>query len=282
MFENSSRRGEMPTGFASSAHPVRSPNIRKTGQLAPMTLTAPHHQGGISLEGASCRIAGKPILQDITAHLTERRIGVIGRNGSGKTTLLRLIAGLIAPGSGVVRINGVDPATDRKATIGLVGLLFQNPDHQIIFPTVEEELAFGPRQQGRSAAEARAAAHEALRLHGRSHWAKVPVQTLSQGQRHYLCLMTVLAMAPEVILLDEPFSSLDLPTQMRMRRALDALPQQLITITHDPALLAGYDRLLWLDAGRLRADGPPDAVLPAFEAEMRRLGEADADTDLPG
>ena len=246
-----------------------------------MTTSSPK-PGGISLVGAGCRIDGTPILHDITAHLTEGRIGIIGRNGSGKTTLLRLIAGLIAPDTGRVRISGIDPAADRKVAIGLVGLLFQNPDHQIIFPTVEEEVAFGLRQQGRSVSEARATARAVLHRHGRGHWAGVPVQTLSQGQRHYLCLMTVLAMSPEVILLDEPFSSLDLPTQARMRRALDALPQQLITITHDPALLHGYDRLLWLDAGRLRADGPPDAVLPDFEAEMHRLGDADADTDLPG
>lgn len=247
-----------------------------------MTTSSPPKPGGISLAGAGCRIDGKAILRDITVHLTERRIGIIGRNGSGKTTLLRLIAGLIAPDTGTVRIGGTDPSGDRKAAIGLVGLLFQNPDHQIIFPTVEEEIAFGLRQQGRSVAQARVAAREVLRQHGRSHWAGVSVQTLSQGQRHYLCLMTVLAMAPAVILLDEPFSSLDLPTQTRLRRVLDALPQQVITITHDPALLHGYGRLLWLDAGRLRADGPPGSVLPEFQREMHRLGEADADTDLPG
>lgn len=244
-----------------------------------MTTASPT-SGGISLTGAGCRIDGKHVLRDITARLAERRIGIIGRNGSGKTTLLRLIAGLIAPDAGEVRISGRDPTADRKAAIALVGIVFQNPDHQIIFPTVEEEIAFGLRQQGLTAAQARARAREVLSRHGRRRWAEAPVQSLSQGQRHYLCLMAVLAMRPEIILLDEPFSSLDLPTQAHLRRALDALPQQVITITHDPALLHGQDRLLWLDAGRLRADGPPHAVLPAFQNEMQRLGEADADAYL--
>jgi biotin transport system ATP-binding protein len=106
------------------------------------------------------------------------------------------------------------------------------------------------------------------------------VETLSQGQRHMLCLMSVLAMAPATILLDEPFAGLDLPTQARLGRSFAALPQRLITITHDPAHLTGHDRLLWLERGRLRADGPPSQVLPEFQAEMARLGAADADTDL--
>ncbi|MBC7154306.1 MAG: ABC transporter ATP-binding protein [Rhodobacteraceae bacterium] len=246
-----------------------------------MTAPASPDQDGILIRGLSFAVAGKTILSGLDAHLTEARIGIVGRNGSGKTTLLRLIAGLISPTKGQMRIFGIDPARDRKAAIGTVGLLFQNPDHQIIFPTVEEELAFGLRQQGRTDAEARGLARAVLARHGRSHWAGASVQTLSQGQRHYLCLLSVLAMGPAVILLDEPFSGLDLPTQAQLTRALDALPQQLVTITHDPALVEGYDRVLWLDNGRLRADGPAGPVLAAFGAEMQRLGDRDADADLP-
>ena len=89
-------------------------------------------------------------------------------------------------------------------------------------------------------------------------------------------------MQPATILLDEPFAGLDLPTQWRMARRLAALPQRLITISHDPAAVAGADRILWLEAGRLAADGPAEAVLPAFTAEMAHIGEADADADLAG
>jgi biotin transport system ATP-binding protein len=234
---------------------------------------------GITLTGVSYAVTGREILSDISLSLTESRIGIIGRNGSGKTTLLRLMAGLIAPSRGSVTVAGHDPA-DRKAMLSRLGILFQNPDHMILFPTVEEELAFGLIQQGRSKADAQEAARDCLLAEGRAHWAKAPTATLSQGQRHYLCLLSVLLMQPETILLDEPFAGLDLPTQARLARRFAALPQRLVTISHDPAAVATADRLIWIEAGRIRADGPPATILPAFTAEMARIGEADADADL--
>jgi biotin transport system ATP-binding protein len=243
-----------------------------------MTDTRP----GIQLRSVSLRLGGRLVLDDLTVDLDEPRIGVLGRNGSGKTTLLRLLAGLIAPDVGTLRVEGFDPFADRKAALSALGILFQNPDHQILFPTVEEELAFGLVQQGLSQAAALDRVLGALTDEGRAHWAKVPVTTLSQGQRHYLCLLAVLLMQPRTILLDEPLAGLDLPTQARLARRFAALPQRLITITHDPASLTGTDRVLWLEAGRIVADGPPSQVLPAFTAEMARQGERDADADLSG
>ncbi|GAB1362521.1 ABC transporter ATP-binding protein [Rhodobacter sp.] len=236
----------------------------------------------IILQDAGYRTGGKTLLSGLTLALTEARIGIIGRNGSGKTTLLRLMAGLIAPSSGEVRAGGLNPFTDRKGALARIGILFQNPDHQILFPTVEEELAFGLRQQGMAQREALAAARAMLATEGRAHWAKAPVSTLSGGQKHWLCLQAVLMMAPATILLDEPFAGLDLPSIARVSRRLAALPQQLITITHDTAAVADADRVIWLEAGRVRADGPPAQVLPGFTAEMARIGEADADADLSG
>lgn len=243
-----------------------------------MTRAATDVDQGIVLSGAGFAIRGKTILSDLTLTLTEARIGIIGQNGSGKTTLLRLIAGLIAPTSGSVRVDGIDPARDRKAMLSRLGILFQNPDQQILFPTVAEELAFGLAQQGHRDAETQARA--ALATEGRADWADLPVSTLSQGQRQWLCLLSVLLMRPGTILLDEPFAALDLPTAARLTRRLATLPQRLITISHTPAAVATCDRLLWLEAGRIRADGPPAAILPAFTAEMTRLGEADADPHL--
>lgn len=242
-------------------------------------LSLPLGTTGITLENAGVALAGKTILSGLTLTLSEQRIGIVGRNGSGKTTLLRLLAGLLAPTTGTVRIAGIDPARDRKAALSHLGILFQNPDHQIIFPTVEEELAFGLRQQGHSNADARTLARATLAEHGRAHWAAASVQALSQGQRHYLCLMAVLVMRPATILLDEPFSGLDLPTQARLTRALHARPERLITITHDPAMLADYDRVIWIDAGQVRADGPAGPILQDFTAEMARQGALDADAD---
>ncbi|MDO8884131.1 energy-coupling factor ABC transporter ATP-binding protein [Pseudotabrizicola sp.] len=247
-----------------------------------MTHPVPEQSNGIVMHNASVTLTGRQVLTSLTLHLTEPRIGVIGRNGSGKSTLLRLMAGLIAPDKGQVRVDGIDPARDRKAMLARLGILFQNPDHQILFPTVDEELAFGLIQMGQPKpdAQARVAAH--LAGHGRSHWQGVSVATLSQGQRHWLCLQAVLLMQPRTILLDEPLAGLDLPTQTRLARSFATLPQRLITITHDPASLTGCDRVIWLEAGTVAADGPPHAVLPLFGDEMRRLGGLDADADLAG
>jgi biotin transport system ATP-binding protein len=233
----------------------------------------------IALNGASVTLHGRCILPPLTLSLTEGRIGIIGRNGSGKTTLLRLMAGLTPPTSGTVTVHGESP-DNRRAMLSRIGILFQNPDHQILFPTAAEEIAFGLRQMGQSAPAAIAAARAVLRAEGRSHWADAPTHTLSGGQRHYLCLLAVLAMAPKTILLDEPFAGLDLPTQARLTRRIAALPAQIITISHDPAAVHSAARVIWLDRGAVVRDGPPSDVLPAFIADMNRIGEADADADL--
>jgi biotin transport system ATP-binding protein len=235
---------------------------------------------GIDLNDVSVRLAGKEVLANLTLTLTEARIGIVGRNGSGKTTLMRLMAGLIAPDRGEVSVHGTDPMGDRRAMLEQIGILFQNPDRMILFPTVIEELAFGLRQTGLTDSEARERAGAALTAEGRAHWADAATHTLSQGQRHYLCLMSVLLMEPRTLLLDEPFAGMDLPTIQRMQRKLAGLPQQVITISHDPEAVAGSDRVIWIEAGRVVADGPADKTLAAFRAEMSRIGAVDADTDL--
>lgn len=235
---------------------------------------------GIVVQNAAVDLGGKRVLSGLSFHLTERRIGILGRNGSGKSTLLRLMAGLIAPSEGMVRVEGRDPAKDRKAMLGQIGILFQNPDHQILFPTVSEELSFGLVQMGLSRAAAEARVRAALAAEGRAHWEAAPTHRLSHGQRQLLCLMAVLLMAPANLLLDEPFAGLDLPTQTRLARRFRALPQRLVTISHDPASVADCERVIWLEAGTVRADGPATAVCAVFTAEMARFGEADADADL--
>ncbi|MCC5987845.1 MAG: ABC transporter ATP-binding protein [Pararhodobacter sp.] len=228
--------------------------------------------GGIIVEDIALTIEGRAVLAPLSLHLRERRIGIVGRNGSGKTSLLRVIAGLQEPDQGRVQVDGVDMARDRAGAIRKLGILFQNPDHQIIFPTVEEEIAFGIRQLGAARDAAREQARAVLERHGRADWGARPTHALSQGQRHYLCLMAVLAMEPAVILLDEPFTGLDLPTTMQLHRALEALGQQLVMVTHDPARLNGFDRVLWLEEGRLQADGPAAPVLAAYVERMNALG----------
>lgn len=232
----------------------------------------------ILLTDVTCRFGTRMALNGLSLRLSERRIGIIGRNGSGKTTLARLIAGLIPPQSGTIRVCGADLHSDRGSAIRTVGILFQNPDHQIIFPTVEEELAFGLRQLGHAKSAARSGAREMLARFGREAWHDRPVDSLSQGQRHLVCLMAVLAMEPAVIVLDEPFSGLDIPTTRALRGHLEALPATLIHVTHDTEALMGYERVIWLDRGRVAGDGAAPEILGHYLAAMENA--PDADTDL--
>jgi biotin transport system ATP-binding protein len=230
----------------------------------------------VTFENVSFSRHGKRVLGPLDLSLTERRIGVVGRNGSGKSTLVRLACGLLAPDKGEIRINGEDVYSDRAAALDNIGIIFQNPDHQVIFPTVAEEIAFGLQQKGQNKATAHLNARVLLRQHGRGHWAERSTQALSQGERHYLCLMAVLVMAPRVLLLDEPYAGLDIPSSMQLHRALDALDQQVILVSHDLAVLEGYDRVLWVEGGEVVEDGAPKAVLKKYKTEMQRKGGLDA------
>lgn len=249
--------------------------MRKGAGLATHTLLPE-----IALDQVTFGLEGRVILEDISVSFSARRVGIVGRNGSGKTTLSRLIAGLVEPDQGHVVVAGIDPGRDRKAALSTVGILFQNPDHQIIFPTVIEEISFGLKQMGHSQPDAEKQALTWLADYGVSHWADAPVARLSQGQKQLVCLMSVLAMQPKVLLLDEPFSGLDLPTRAQLSRRLARYEGALVHVTHAPEDLANYDHVIWLDQGRVAQAGSPDKVLAQFVDEMTKRGEGDDLTDL--
>ena len=236
----------------------------------------------ISLEAVHYVPDGVSVLTDVTLRTDQQRIGIIGRNGSGKTTVARVMAGLIEPTDGQVRIAGVDVARDRKAALRHVGILFQNPDHQIIFPTVEEEIAFGLTQMGLAKSEVATGVIDILARFGKGHWADAAIHQLSQGQRQLVCLMSVLAMEPQLIILDEPFAGLDIPTTIHLRRMLDALDVTLVHITHDPNMVRSYDQVLWLEQGQVADDGAPALILPRFEMQMKQIGDDDDLSHISG
>jgi biotin transport system ATP-binding protein len=210
------------------------------------------------------------VIDQITLNVSEQRIGIVGVNGSGKSTLARLISGLITPISGSIRINDIDIYKDRKAALKTVGIIFQNPDHQIIFPTCIEEISFGLMQQGMTRIEAEERSNEILLQFDRLKWSDQLAHNLSQGQRHFLCLIAVLAMKPDVIILDEPYAGLDLPTSLQLRHELNKLSQQIVMITHNKDILVDFDRILWIDNGKIIKDGSYENVMPDFEEEMQR------------
>lgn len=207
------------------------------------------------------------LFEGLTLDLRERRIGVLGDNGAGKSSFLRLLNGLLKPTAGHVTVEGLDTVQDRAALPSKIGFVFQNVDHQIVFPTVLEEVSFGLREQGLDARAADARAREELQRHGCGDWVETAVHELSEGQKQRLCIIAIVAMNPAVLVLDEPFSSLDLPTRLALTDVLRDLPQRIVLASHDLDLLAQMDRVLWFERGCLRADGRPDAILAAYRAQ---------------
>ncbi|AWB07917.1 cobalt ABC transporter ATP-binding protein (plasmid) [Azospirillum humicireducens] len=204
---------------------------------------------------------GRNTLAGIDLVLDERRIGVLGLNGSGKSSLLKLMVGLIVPTSGSVSVDGLSPSTDAAAVRTRTGFLFQSADNQIVYPIVREDLAFG--LEG-NAAEVDAAIMAALDRLGIARLADRRIHELSGGERQLIALAGVLARHPRTILFDEPTSQLDLANRNRLRDVLADLPQQAVVVTHDLDLVAGFDRVLVVDGGRIVSDGSPGDVVAFY------------------
>lgn len=218
---------------------------------------------------------GREVFAGLSLALGERRIGLVGHNGSGKSTLLRLINGLLLPDQGAVAVAGLDSRAHRRDLPAQVGFVFQNVDHQIIFPTVREEVAFGIVEQGVSRQEARAKAELLLAAHGCADWGERAVEELSEGQKQLVCILAAIASGPRILLLDEPFSSLDLPTRLALSARLARFDMQVVMASHDLDLLSGFERIIWLDGGRIADDGPPERILPLYRDDaIRRAREA--------
>ena len=231
---------------------------------------------GWELQDIHLRRGQTPVFAGLHLQLHEARIGLIGFNGAGKTSLLRMLAGLDVPQQGrIVRQGETLHSAERgHAPSRRVGLMFQNPDDQIIFPTVQEELQLSWRSAhpGSSRAQAAQAVADFLQQRGLAHWAERAVGSLSQGQRQWVCWLAMRVAQPEVLLLDEPYASLDLPGQLRRAADIAACPQQVLVSTHVLDYVRDYPRVLWLEQGQLRLDGPGQQVCAAYEAHVRGLG----------
>jgi biotin transport system ATP-binding protein len=238
---------------------------------APEAVEKPSSQG-VRFEAVALRRDGRQVFDGLSLALTQRRIGLVGDNGSGKSTLLRLANGLLRADAGDVVVNG--QRLQGRAIADGVGFVFQNPDHQIIFPTVAEEIAFGLTERGVSAGDARRAADDLLTQHGCAGWADRAIHELSEGQKQLVCILAVIAPAPAILLLDEPFASLDLPTRLSLSARLAQLPQQIVMASHDLDLLHDFDRVVWLERGAVRADASPAEVLPLYRAHAATRGAA--------
>ncbi|QIS03161.1 ATP-binding cassette domain-containing protein [Nocardia brasiliensis] len=208
----------------------------------------------------------RKVLRGIDLRITERRVGIIGANGSGKSTLARMINGLLTPTSGTVTVDGVDAARKGAQVRRKVGFVFTDPDTQIVMPTVAEDLAFSLRRSGLSKQEVAARVREVLLRFRLDQHADHPSHLLSGGQKQLLAIGAVLIRRPQVIIADEPTTLLDLRNARVVADALDAIDQQVIVVTHQLALLDGFERVIVIDDGLVAFDGTPAAAVPAYRA----------------
>jgi cobalt/nickel transport system ATP-binding protein len=201
------------------------------------------------------------------------RVALLGPNGAGKTTLVLHLNGILTGGAGDVRVGGlpVNPA-DRPGIAEIrrrVGIVFQDPDDQLFMPTVAEDVAFGPANLGLRGAQLQDRVEEALTAVGMLEYRDRMPHHLSFGQRRRVAVATVLAMRPEILVLDEPSSNLDPASRRELSQILRGLPVTVLMVTHDlPYALELCTRSVILDQGRVVADGSTVDLL--------------ADTDLLG
>jgi biotin transport system ATP-binding protein len=222
----------------------------------------------IRLHAVSHHFGERPVLEGLELALTERRIAVVGGNGSGKSTFARLLNGLLVPERGQVLVEGLDTRKDARAIRRKVGFVFQNPDHQIVLPTVEEDLAFGLKNLKLPPADISARVTAVLRRYGLEDFRHHPAHLLSGGQKQLLALSSVLVMEPRYIVFDEPTTLLDLRNKRRFAQAIHELPQTAIVVSHDLELLRDFDRVLVFEAGRVVVDDVPSVALDAYVRMM--------------
>ena len=223
---------------------------------------------GIELRGVGHRYGDRVVLEDVDLRLTESRVGVVGANGSGKSTFARLLNGLVVPTDGRVLVDGLDTRTQVRAVRRRVGFVFQDPDAQIVHPTVAEDVAYGLENQGVPPDERAARVAEVLERYGLAGHADHPAHLLSGGQKQLLAIAGVLVMRPARIVFDEPTTLLDLVNARRVARVIGELPQSVVVVTHDLDLLEGFDRVLVVDGGRVVEDAPPGPAVATYRALM--------------
>ena len=203
----------------------------------------------------------RTVLSGVHLVVREQRIGIVGANGSGKSTFARTLNGLVLPTAGRVLVDGLDTRTHGREVRRRVGFCFTDPDAQIVMPTVAEDVAFGLRRRGLSKAEVGERVQRTLVSFGLLGHADHPAHLLSGGQKQLLALASVLVVEPDVLVMDEPTTLLDLRNAQSTAAAVAGLAQQVVLVTHHLDLLEGFDRVLVFDEGRVVCDDlPADAV----------------------
>ena len=207
---------------------------------------------------------GREVLKGVSLSVERgEQVALIGANGVGKSTLLKLFVGLLEPHSGCVEVCGMTVERKNLATVRrAAGYVFQDAESQLFLANVWEDVAFGPRNEGLSEDEVRRRTADALESVGISSLSQEHVYRLSGGQKRLASIATVLAMRPDVLLLDEPTLALDPRNRRMVIRALGDLPCAKLIATHDlDFVLDSCSRVIVMSDGRIVAEGEPADIL---------------------
>ena len=204
-------------------------------------------------------------------------IAILGKNGSGKSSLAKNINGLLMPTSGTVYVKGMD-TKDRKNLLKIrqsAGIVFQNPDNQIVGTIVEEDVAFGPENMGASVEDIWKRVTRALEGVGMTAYKEASPNHLSGGQKQRVAIAGIMAMEPECIILDEPTAMLDPKGREHVLSLVKELNQEknitIIMVTHHMEEVLFANRIIVMDHGKIAMDGTPKEVFPHVE-KMKELG----------
>ena len=218
------------------------------------------------------------ILKDIDLEINEGEfVALLGHNGSGKSTLAKLINGLLIPGQGDVLVDGMNTKNEEEIwdIRRTAGMVFQNPDNQLVATIVEDEVAFGPENLGIESAEIRKRVDKALEDVGMTDYKKNAPHLLSGGQKQRVAIAGILAMSPKYIILDEPTAMLDPSGRREVIDTLVKLNKEenktIILITHYMEEAAISDRVVVMEDGNIVISGKPREVFSQVE-EIKKLG----------
>ena len=222
--------------------------------------------------------ADTPILTDISLTIhTGEMLAIVGHNGSGKSTLAKHLNALLTPTAGKVLVDGMDTRDDRN-TLEIrrrVGLVFQNPDNQLVTTIVEEDVGFGPENLGIPPKEIRARVDAALADVGMTAYAAGASHALSGGQKQRIAIAGMLAMQPEVLVLDEATAMLDPQGRQEVLSIVDRLHRErgitVVMITQYMEEVVGCDRVVVMDGGRIALTGTPRELFSRPD-ELRACG----------
>lgn len=207
---------------------------------------------------------GTAALHDVSFRIEHgEAVALVGANGAGKSTLLLHLNGYLPLQRGEIRVGDIPLTKETAASVRrAVGLVFQDPDDQLFMPTVEEDVAFGPLNAKLPAEEVRQRVADALARVGMTHRRERPPYRLSAGEKRAVAIATVLALSPDVLVMDEPSSYLDPRSRRRLIDLLRSFGHTRIIATHDLELVVDVcTRVMVMDGGRIVADGPTRDIL---------------------